>query len=62
MWKFLKWFFGLFSPTVNSFEGKVDRFFKHVKSTDSISSVKSELLALMNKNLIIVNVWMEKKI
>ncbi len=61
MWKFLKWFFGLFSSCVNSFERKVDRFFGRIKSTDSISSIRKELLSLMNKNLIVVNVWMEKK-
>lgn len=61
MLKFLKWFFGLFSPCVNSFERKVDRFFKRIKSTDGISSIKRGLLGLMNENLIVVNVWMEKK-
>lgn len=61
MLKFLKWFFGLFSPYVNSFERKVDRFFKHIKSTDTISSVKERLMNLMRENLIVVNVWLEKK-
>lgn len=59
--KFLNWFFGLFSSCVNSFERKVDCFFKHIKSTDSISSIKRGLLDLMNENLIVVNIWMEKK-
>lgn len=61
MLQFFKWFFGLFSPYVNRFERKVDKFFKHIKSTDSLASIKKELLELMQENLIIVNVWMEKK-
>ncbi len=59
--KFFKWIFYLFSPCVNSFERKVNKFFKHIKSTDSISSVRKDLLALMKENLIVVNVWLEKK-
>ena len=61
MLKFLKWFIGLFSPYANSFERKVDKFFTSVKSTDSISGIQEDLLKLMQKNLIVVNVWMEKK-
>ena len=61
MMNFLKWIFGLFSPFVNGFERKVDRFFRHVKSTDSFSSIKRDLLLLMQENLIVVNVWMERK-
>ncbi len=61
MLRFLKWFFGLFSPYVNSFERKVDKFFRHVKSTDRLSSIEKGLLKLMKEDLIIVNVWMERK-
>lgn len=61
MIKFLKWFLGLFSQYVNSFERKVDRFFKYIKSTDNIFMIKKQLLALMQENLIVTNVWMEKK-
>ncbi len=61
MIRFLKWFFGLFSPCVNSFERKVNKFFKHIKSTDSSNEVRKKLLALMKENLIVVNVWLEKK-
>ncbi|MBN1494131.1 hypothetical protein JW911_00125 [Candidatus Peregrinibacteria bacterium] len=50
-----------FTPYVNLFEWKVDLFFKHIKSTDSIFTIKRKLLELMQKNLIIVNIWMEKK-
>lgn len=59
--KFLKWLFGLFSPYVNSFERKVDKFFSKIKSTDSIANIREKLLELMQENLIIVNVWLEKK-
>ncbi len=61
MLRFLKWFFGFFSSYVHPFERKVDKFFRNVKSTDSISSIKDSLLALMQENLVIVSVWMEKK-
>lgn len=61
MLKIIKWFFGLFVPYVNGFEWKVDRFFRGIKSTDSISSVRVDLLKLMQKNLVVVDLWMEKK-
>lgn len=61
MLKFLKWFFGLFSPYAHPFERKVDKFFKSIKSTDGILTIKNTLLTLMQENLVIVNVWMEKK-
>ena len=61
MFKFLKWIFGLFSPYATSVEREVDRFFKNIKSTDSISNIRQELLNLMQENLIVVNIWMEKK-
>ncbi|MBI5754580.1 hypothetical protein HZA40_05600 [Candidatus Peregrinibacteria bacterium] len=61
MMNFLKWFFGLFSQYVSPFEKKVDKFFVNIKSTDSIGSIKDKLLALMQENLMIVNVWLEKK-
>lgn len=61
MLKFLKWFFGFFSPYVNSSERKVDRFFSHIKSTDNVAKVREKLLELMQSNLIVVNIWLEKK-
>lgn len=61
MLKFLKWFFGLFSRYVNSFERRVDKFFRNVKSTDSIGDVREKLLSLMQENLLVLNVWMERK-
>jgi len=61
MLKVLKWFIGLFSPYVDPFERKVDKFFKSIKSTDNIASIRKDLLKLMQQNLIVVNVWLEKK-
>lgn len=61
MIKFLKWLFFALSPYVNSFERKVDKFFQHVKSTDNIFSIQKELLEFMQKDLVMVNVWLEKK-
>jgi len=61
MMSFLKWFFGLFSKYVNPFEKKVDKFFLNIKSSDSLASIKDKLLALMQENLMVVNVWLEKK-
>jgi len=51
----------LFSPYVHPFEKKVDKFFMRIKSTDSIADVRTELLTLMQENLIVLNVWMERK-
>lgn len=51
----------MFSSYVNPFERKVDRFFKNVKSTDNIADIKTDLLNLMQENLIVLNVWLEKK-
>ncbi len=61
MLRFLKWFFGLFSPYVNGFERRVDRFFRSVKSDSSGVEVREGLLKLMQENLIVTNVWLEKK-
>ena len=61
MVKILKWFFGLFSFYASSFERKVDRFFRSVKSSFSGFSVQAKLKDLMQKDLVVVNLWMEKK-
>lgn len=61
MIKFLKWVFGLFSSYVNSFERRVNRFFSHIKSTSNIADIREDLLKLMQENLIVVNIWLEKK-
>ncbi|MFH1284202.1 MAG: hypothetical protein ABIH78_01285 [Candidatus Peregrinibacteria bacterium] len=59
--KFLKWFFGLFSSYVHPFERRVNKFFRNIKSTDNIATIRKGLLKLMQENLIVVNIWMEKK-
>lgn len=59
--KFLKALILFFTPYANFFEWKVDRFFNSVKSSDSIFTIQKRLLDLMRENLIVVNVWMERK-
>ena len=61
MLKFLKWFLGLFSPYVHPFERKVDKFFGKINSRTSLSSIRRKLLKLMQKDLVVTNVWLEKK-
>jgi hypothetical protein len=61
MWSFIKWLFYAFSPYVDSFERKVDKFFQNIKSSDNVFSVQKELLEFMQKDLVKVNVWLEKK-
>lgn len=61
MWNFLKWLFYALSPYVSSFERKVDKFFQNVKSSDNIFSIQKKLLELMQKDLVVLNVWLEKK-
>ncbi len=51
----------IFTPFVSTFEWKVARFFKSVKSTDSIFSIRLRLLKLMKENLVVLNLWMEKE-
>lgn len=57
----LKKILSFLSPYAHPFEKKVDRFFKHVKSTSNVLNVRQSLLELMQKNLVVVNVWMEKE-
>ena len=61
MLNFLRKFILFFTPYVSLFEMKVDRFFKNIKSTDSIFTIKKRLENLMQMDLIVVNIWMEKK-
>lgn len=61
MLNFLKSIYLFFSPYVNLFERRVDKFFNHIKSTDSIADIREGLLKLMQENLIVLNVWLEKK-
>lgn len=52
---------GLFSPYVTSFERKVGKFFRRIRSTTAEATVQRGLLELMDENLIVVNLWMETK-
>jgi len=61
MLRLLKWVVSLFSPYVNSFERRVDKFFQSIKSTDGIAIIRDRLLQLMQRDLLVVNVWLEKK-
>jgi len=61
MLNFLKKFILFFTPYVSFFEMKVDKFFQNIKSTDSIFTIKKRLENLMQRDLIVVNVWLEKK-
>lgn len=57
----LRSLFRFFSHYAHPFEKKVDRFFKHIKSTSRASDVQSKLQALMQENLVVTNLWMERK-
>jgi len=59
--KVLKSIFLFFSSYVNFFERKVDRFFVKLTSDSMSFEVEKKLLALMKDDLVIVNVWLEKK-
>lgn len=61
MLKFLSAVFYFFSPYVNSFERRVNKFFRNIKSTSGILSVNSELQELMQKDLVVLSVWLERK-
>src|SRR3989339_359403 len=56
-----KWLLNLFSPYVNPFERKVGRFFKNIKSTSNPFAVQQELAKLMQENLVVLDLFMEKK-
>jgi osmotically-inducible protein OsmY len=50
-----------FSSYATPFERKVGRFFKGIRSSHESGQVKEKLLNLMQENLVVVNLWMEKK-
>lgn len=58
---FLKFIFGLFSPYVLSYERKVDKFFKKIKSSSNSYDIKKKLLELMQKDLVVLDLWLERK-
>ena len=57
----LKWLFILFTPYVRPFEWRVDRFFRSVKSGTASTVVQERLQKLMQRNLLVLTLWMEKK-
>lgn len=61
MLNLLRKIFYFFSPFVNSFERRVDRFLRNIKSTSGILTVNAELLALMQEDLVELSVWAERK-
>ncbi len=57
----LKAIFGIFSQYVHPFEKKADKFFRKIKSHHSSAKTHKKLENLMQENLIVLNLWMEKK-
>ncbi|MDP2625108.1 MAG: hypothetical protein Q8P27_02885, partial [Candidatus Peregrinibacteria bacterium] len=57
----LRTLLGLFSSYAHPFERKADRFFKSIKSNTSRGSTQKKLSKLMQENLVVLNLWMEKK-
>ncbi|PIQ77975.1 hypothetical protein COV82_02250 [Candidatus Peregrinibacteria bacterium CG11_big_fil_rev_8_21_14_0_20_46_8] len=58
MFQFL---FNLFSHYAHPFEKKADRFFRSVRSTSSSRGVQKKLEGLMQENLAVLNLWLEKR-
>ena len=58
MFKFL---LRLLSRYAHPFEKKANKFFKSIKSSSSRSRVHKKLEQLMQQNLVVLNLWMEKK-
>lgn len=57
----MKWLFSIFSPYAHPFERRVNHFFKSIQSTSNPVTVHRTLQELMQENLVVVNLWMEKK-
>lgn len=57
----LRTLLNLFTPYAHPFEKRVDRFFKKIKSVSDKYKIQQELQNLMQKNLVMTNLWMEKK-
>lgn len=53
--------FSFFSPHAHPFERRVNRFFVSIRSNSNPIRVQQELRALMQENLVVLNLWMEKK-
>lgn len=57
----MKVLLGIFSRYVHPFEKKADKFFRQVKSNSSRGRTQKNLGELMQENLVVLNLWMEKK-
>jgi len=57
----IKFLLNLFSPYAHPFEKKVDKFFRQIKSNSDQYKIQKELETLMQKDLVILDLWMEKK-
>ncbi|MBU1018778.1 MAG: hypothetical protein ABII07_01640 [Patescibacteria group bacterium] len=57
----IKFILNIFSPYAHPLEKRVDKFFKKIKSTSNKQKIQKELESLMQKNLVVTNLWMEKK-
>jgi len=53
--------FNFFSRYVNPFEKKCDKFFRSVKSHSSGFKVQKTMESLMQENLVVLNLWLEKR-
>jgi hypothetical protein len=53
--------FNFLSPYAHPFEKKVDRFLKKITSSSNPIKVHKGLEALMQENLVVLNLWIEKK-
>ena len=57
----IKFILNLLSRYAHPFEKKVDKFFKKIKSTSNNYQVQKTLETLMQQNLVVLDLWMEKK-
>ncbi|MEK7524493.1 MAG: hypothetical protein AAB588_05710 [Patescibacteria group bacterium] len=53
------WLF--FTPYVNPFERRTEKFFRWVSSRRTPQEIHEKLLALMQEDLLIFNIWLEKR-
>jgi len=61
MFAILKYIFDLFSPYVNKTEKRVDKFFRKINEKNNKSKIIQTLLSLMQEDLVILNLYLEKK-
>ena len=53
--------FSIFTPYVTPFERRAQKFFTWVNSMRSRDTIEKRLLALMQENLLVLNMWLEKR-